>query len=97
LLVHALKASRPGQEVSSFLKNPAIALGTKAGSGRIAELAGAFLDEIIARAPVRMVMDGLDRLSGNAESLALIHRILDAISPPSCLVLDIPGDTAAAA
>jgi LuxR family maltose regulon positive regulatory protein len=87
LLVHSLKASRPGQEVSTFLKNPAIALGTKAGSSRIAESAGVFLDEIIARAPIRLVIDGLDRLSGNSESLALIHTILEAISPPSCLVL----------
>ncbi len=87
LLVHALKASRPGQKVSSFLKNPAIALGTKAGSGRIAELAGVFLDEIIAREPVRMVIDGLDRLSGSAESLALIQTLIDAVTPPSCLVL----------
>jgi LuxR family maltose regulon positive regulatory protein len=34
-----------------------------------------------------LVIDGLDRLSGNSESLALIHTILEAISPPSCLVL----------
>ena len=87
LLVHALKASRPSQEVSSFLKNPAITLGPEAGSGRISELTGAFLDEVVSREPVRIVMDGLDRLSGNADSLSLIPRILDAISPPSCLVL----------
>ncbi|WP_155317861.1 BTAD domain-containing putative transcriptional regulator [Desulfosarcina alkanivorans] len=87
LLVHALETSRRGRDVSTFLKNPAIALGTKAGAGRIAELAGAFVDEIIARTPVRIVMDGLDQLSGNAESMALVQRVLDAISPPSCLVL----------
>jgi LuxR family maltose regulon positive regulatory protein len=68
-------------------KNPAIALGTETGLGRITELASAFLNEIIARAPVRIVMDGLDRLPGNAESLRLIDRIINTISPPSCLVL----------
>ena len=87
LLVHAIKASRPSQEVSSFLKNPAITLGPEAGPDRIVELTGAFLDQIVSREPVRIVMDGLDRLSGNAGSLSLIPRIIDAICPPSCLVL----------
>ncbi|WP_319406396.1 BTAD domain-containing putative transcriptional regulator [uncultured Desulfosarcina sp.] len=87
LLVHALKTSRPSLDTSAFLKNPAIALGTEMGSGRITELASVFLNEIIAQAPVRIVMDGLDRLSGNAESLKLIDRILVNLSPPSCLVL----------
>ena len=87
LLVHALQAARPSLDASAFLKNPAIALGTETGSGRITELASVFLNEIMAHAPVRIVMDGLDRLSGNAESLMLIDRILGNISPPSCLVL----------
>lgn len=87
LLVHALKMSRPDLDVSPFLKNPAIALGPATGSGRIAELAGVFMDEVIARAPVRIVMDGLDGLSCNAGSPTLIHRILDSLSRPSCLVL----------
>jgi ATP/maltotriose-dependent transcriptional regulator MalT/DNA-binding SARP family transcriptional activator len=87
LLVHALKASRPNLDLSAFLKNPAIALGTKTGSGRIAELAGVFMDEIIAQAPVRVVMDGLDEISDNPESLRLVDRLLDSISPPSSLVL----------
>ncbi|MCB2147151.1 MAG: hypothetical protein KQI81_11805 [Deltaproteobacteria bacterium] len=87
LLVHSLKASRPSLDATVFLKNPAIALGTETGSGRITELASVFLNEIITQAPVRIVMDGLDRLSGNAESLRIIDRILGNISPPSCLVL----------
>ena len=87
LLVHALQASRPTLDASAYLKNPAIALGTDTGLGRINELAGLLLNDIIAQAPVRIVMDGLDRLSGDAESLKLIDTILDSISPPSCLVL----------
>jgi LuxR family maltose regulon positive regulatory protein len=87
LLVHALQVSRPSLDASGFLNNPTIALGTETGSGRITELAGAFLNEITAHVPVRIVMDGLDRLSGNAESLKLIDRIINTISPPSCLVL----------
>lgn len=87
LLVHALQASRPTLDASAYLKNPAIALGTDTGLGRINELAGVLLNDIIAQAPVRIVIDGLDRLSGDAESLKLIDKILDSIFPPSCLVL----------
>ncbi len=87
LLVHALKVLRPSLDASAFLKHPAITLGSATGSGRISELAGEFLNEITAHAPVRIVMDGLDRLSGKAESLRLINRILNTISPPSCLIL----------
>ncbi|MBC2709460.1 MAG: hypothetical protein HGJ94_00145 [Desulfosarcina sp.] len=86
LLVHAIKASLPTLDVSAYLKNPAIALGPETGSGRLAELAGVLMDAVVAQAPVRIVMDGLDRLSHNAESLTLIDRIRDAIFPPSCLV-----------
>ena len=87
LLVHALKASRPNLDLSAFLKNPAIALGTKTGPGRIAELAGVFMDEIIAQEPIHVVMDGLDEISDNPECLRLVERLIDSISPPSCLVL----------
>ena len=37
LLVHALKAARPGLDVSAFLKHPALAIGPETGSARIAE------------------------------------------------------------
>ena len=87
LMVNSLKASRPSMDATVFLKNPAIALGTETGSERVTELADVFLNEIITQAPVRIVMDGLDRLSGKAESLRIIDRILGNISPPSCLVL----------
>jgi len=55
--------------------------------GRIYELANVFLKEIITRVPVRIVMDGLDRLYGDAERLTLIDRIIGNLSPTSCLVL----------
>jgi len=87
LLVHALQASQPSLDASAFLKNPAIALGTETGLGRIYELANVFLKEIITRVPVRIVMDGLDRLYGDAERLTLIDRIIGNLSPTSCLVL----------
>ena len=87
LLVHALQASQPSLDASAFLKNPAIALGNETGLGRIYELANVFLNEIITRVPVRIVMDGLDRLYDDAESLTLIDRIIGNLSPTSCLVL----------
>jgi ATP/maltotriose-dependent transcriptional regulator MalT/DNA-binding SARP family transcriptional activator len=87
LLVHAVKASQPDLDASAFLKNPAIALGREADAGRIAELAGTFVDAVVARAPVRIVMDGLDRLNMQRDTRMLIHRIIDRMVPPSCLVL----------
>ncbi len=87
LLAHALKVSRPHLDLSVFLNNPAIALGTETGSGRILEMAGSLMDKIIAQAPVRIVIDGLDRLTCGAKSLRVINRMIESISPPSCLVL----------
>ena len=57
LLVHAVKASRPELNVSVFLKRPAIRLGMETGSGRATELVGVFMDDIVSRAPVRIVLD----------------------------------------
>lgn len=87
LLAHALATSLAEPDVSAFLKNPAISFGAKTGSGRIAEMAGALLEEISTRGPVRIVMDGIDSLDGNADSLAVVERILDAVAPPGCLIL----------
>ncbi|BBO77220.1 hypothetical protein DSCW_46370 [Desulfosarcina widdelii] len=87
LLAHALATSLAETDVSAFLKNPAISFGSKTGSGRIAEMAGALLEEITARGPVRVVMDGIDALGGNADSLAIVERVLDAVAPPGCLIL----------
>jgi LuxR family transcriptional regulator, maltose regulon positive regulatory protein len=87
LLVHALKAARPELDVSSFLKNPSISLGPESGPDRIVEQVGVFIQSIIAKTPVRIVIDGLDSLAEGAGSLALIHRIRDVIFPPSCLIL----------
>ena len=87
LLVHALKAARPELDVSPFLKNPAISLGPESGPDRIVELVGVFIETVTSQAPVRIVIDGLDSISENAGSLALIRRIRDIIFPPSCLIL----------
>jgi ATP/maltotriose-dependent transcriptional regulator MalT len=97
LLVHALQVSRPSLDASGFLKNPTIALGTETGSGRITELAGAFLNEITAHAPVRIVMDGLDRLSGNAESLKTHRQDHQHHFPAQLPGSGIPGDAPAEA
>jgi LuxR family transcriptional regulator, maltose regulon positive regulatory protein len=87
LMAHALATSRAEPDVSAFLKNPAISFGSKTGTGRIAEMAAALLEEITAREPVRVVMDGIDTLGGNAESLAVLERIVDAVTSPGCLIL----------
>jgi LuxR family maltose regulon positive regulatory protein len=87
LLAHALATSPAEPDVSAFLKNPAVSFGSKAGSGRIAEMAGALLEEITARAPVRIVLDGIETLGGNAESLAVVERIADDVVLPGCLIL----------
>jgi len=87
LLAHALATSLAEPDVSAFLKNPTISFGSKTVSGRIAEMAGALLEDVSARGPVRVVMDGIDTLGCNAESLAVVQRILDAVAPPGCLIL----------
>ncbi|WP_419660195.1 ATP-dependent transcriptional activator MalT [Desulfosarcina variabilis str. Montpellier] len=87
LLVQALKTARPELDVSSFLKTPGISLGPESGPDRIVEQAGVFIQSVIAKAPVRLVLDGLDSLAKDADSLSLVHRIRDVIYPPSCLIL----------
>jgi LuxR family maltose regulon positive regulatory protein len=87
LLVHAFKIARPELDVSSFLRNPAISLGPESGANRMVDLVGVLIQSIIAKSPVRIVIDGLDSLAETAGSLALIHRIRDVIFPPSRLIL----------
>ena len=87
LLVHALKTARPDLDVSAFLKNPAISLGPESGPDRIVEQVGVLIQSIIAKAPFRIVIDGLESLAKGSESLQLVHRIRDVILPPSCLIL----------
>jgi LuxR family maltose regulon positive regulatory protein len=87
LLAHALKAAYPSLDISGFMKHPAIALGSTSVSDRIAEQVEELLSTIIVREPVRLVIDGLEALPTEAASLTLIDRIIDIVSPPSCLIL----------
>ena len=87
LLVHALKTALPDVDVSAFLKNPSIAMGPTVRPERTVELAGALVDQIVTRAPVRIVMDGLDELTGNPYCLMLVERIRAALCPPGSLIL----------
>lgn len=87
LLVQALKTARPGLDVSPYLKTPGISLGPQSGPDRIVEQAGIFIQSVMAKAPVRLVLDGLDGLAENSDSLSLVRRIHDVIFPPSGMVL----------
>ncbi|MFO7715798.1 hypothetical protein [Desulfosarcina sp.] len=87
LLVHAINAAQPGLDVSPFLKNPAITFGPESSPARIAERVGVFLQTVIAKAPVRLVIDGLDDLFSNPGSLAVIDIMRKVIFPPSRLLM----------
>ena len=87
LLVQSVHAYLPRREASTFLKHSAIEWGTKAPLDRIAALTDVLLDKILVAQPIRIVVDGLDRLADAAESLTLIRHILQRLSPPSILVL----------
>ncbi len=87
LLVHAVNASQPALDAAAFLENTAIASGRNADACRIAERTDTFLEAVVAQAPLRIVMDGLDRLGAQHDVQALIHRVIDRIVPPSCLIL----------
>ncbi|MGD8701553.1 MAG: NACHT domain-containing protein, partial [Desulfosarcina sp.] len=87
LLVHAVRASRPGLNVSAYLQRPSIALGKQAGRDRVAELTEVFIADVVAQAPIRIVIDGIDRIGDHDECLVLVHTILERIKPPSCLIL----------
>lgn len=87
LFVDALKTVAPDLNATVHLPPPTVTLGPQAGSERIAGLSIAALEMVLARSPLRLVMDGIDVLSGSAGSLEVIERIIDALRPPSCLVL----------
>lgn len=87
LLVQALTASHAGLDRRAWIKHPAVGFGSTTGAQRIAERAGALLSALTARQPVRIVIDGLDALPTDADSMRVIDRLIASMAPPSCLIL----------
>ena len=87
LLVHALNTALPELEVSPFLKNTAVTLGTKTRSGRIIEMTAALMEACTAVASMRLVMDGIDAFSSTPECLMMVERVREAISSSGQLIL----------
>ncbi len=85
LLGHALQRVLPEVDFSSALAYPAMALGPR----EEAPLYRDWLLTLLARTsgPVRVILDGLDRLAPGAPAFRLLQVLLDVMPPHLCLFI----------
>jgi len=85
LLIHALQFAFKEIDLSSFLKNPHITLGTREEVPRYKERLISLLNQFAS--PFQIVLDGLDTLQSEASSFQLIETMSENIPDGSVLYL----------
>jgi ATP/maltotriose-dependent transcriptional regulator MalT/DNA-binding SARP family transcriptional activator len=84
LAVNGLQQTFPGQDLSRFLKIPTVSLGTGDERSRCRDRLLHLLEAVCR--PVLLVLDGLENLSRQSPSLALIEDLLHS-APPQIRVM----------